>query len=312
VKRRALIAALAAAPLAGSAGCSTAEEQPGGPVRIATGSQTAVYYLYGKAIATLIDHGLPKVHASVLVTAASAENVRRVLARTAEVGFTQADIAGDLGAEASGQLVSLARLYDDSVHLVVRQVSDIKALADLKGRRVSLGAAGSGTGITAERLLTVGPPGLDGSFQKLRLGLDDSVAALRDGTIDAFFFSGGLPVGAIGSLAQSMAIRLVDLTSYVEPLRTKYGEYYADRVVPRSTYSGVAPAQTIGIPNYLVVRASMAENMAYHLTKLLFDGRDTLAKAHPAGARLNVRSAISTPPLDLHPGAAHYYRDVKV
>jgi uncharacterized protein len=307
MRRRAL---LALPPLALLAACSSGEPDPSGPLRIATGSQTAVYYLYGGAIATLIRQRLPKVQPSVLVTAASAQNVKMVLEGSAEVGFTQADIAADTP-NAPAALAALARLYDDYVHLVVRRTGPIQSLADLIGRKVSIGAPGSGTGITANRLLTVGLNGLPGKVNTLQYGLDDSAAALRDGRIDAFFFSGGLPVHAIASLAQSVTVRLVDLHDYVERLRAQYGEYYADRVVPRSTYSGVEATQTIGIPNYLVVRASMAESMAFALTKLLFDGRDTLAKAHPAGARLNVRSAISTPPLNLHSGAARYYRSVK-
>jgi hypothetical protein len=303
-----LLAAVLAIPLTA---CDSGEPAPSGKVRIATGSQAAVYYAYGSAMAQLIRDRLPDVQPSVLVTAASAENVNLVLAGSAEVGFTQADIAGEGALRSPGQLVTLARLYDDYVHLVVRQPSDIHSLADLRGRRVSLGAPGSGTGITANRLLSVGPTGLADSLQREQLGLDESVTALREGRIDAFFFSGGLPVAAVDTLAKSVAIRLIDLHDYVPLLRRQFGEYYAERVVPSSTYSGVEPTLTIGIPNYLVVNATMPEPMAYALTRLLFEGRDALARAHPAGARLNVRSAISTPPLSLHAGAAHYYRDIK-
>jgi uncharacterized protein len=308
MRRRAV---LAVPPLVlAAAGCGSGETEPSGRVRIATGSQTAVYYLYGGAIAALIRQRLPKVQPTVLVTAASAQNVKMILDGTAEVGFTQADIAADTPS-APTALTALARLYDDYVHLVVRRTGPIRTLSDLIGRKVSIGAPGSGTGVTANRLLSAGLAGLPGTVQKLQYGLDDSAAALRAGTIDAFFFSGGLPVRAVATLAQSVTIRLVDLHNSVEQLRSQFGEYYTDRVVPRSTYSGVEATQTIGIPNYLVVKAGMAESMAFALTRLLFDGRDTLARAHPAGARLNVRSAISTPPLSLHPGASRYYRSVK-
>jgi uncharacterized protein len=306
VKRRSLLL-LTATALAG-AGCQSGGQRPAGRVRIATGSTAAVYYAYGSAIEKLIRAQLPDVQPSVLVTAASAENVRLVLAGDAEVGFTQADIAA---ADKSGELQALAKLYDDYVHLIVRKASDVRGLGDLREHRVSLGAPGSGTAITAQRLLSVGPAGLGEALQKLQLGLDDSVTALRESRIDAFFFSGGLPVGAIDTLAKSVAIRMVELREYVEPLRKKFGEYYTERIVPLSTYSGIGPTATIGIPNYLVVRATMAQPLAYGLTKLLFDGKDALARAHPAGARLNVRTAISTPPLALHPGAADYYRAVK-
>jgi TRAP transporter TAXI family solute receptor len=281
-------------------------------VRIATGSQAAVYYAYGTAMAQLIRDRLPDVQPSVLVTAASAENVNLVRSGSAEIGFTQADIAADAAGRSPGQLFTLARLYDDYFHLVVRQSGDIHGLPDLHGHKISLGAPGSGTGVTASRLLSVAPDGLADSFQKEQLGLDDSASALREGRIDGFFFSGGLPVAAVETLARSVAIRLVDLHDYVPLLRRRFGEYYTERVVPRSTYSGVDPTLTIGIPNYLVVGAGMAQPMAYALTRLLFEGKDALARAHPAGARLNIRAAISTPPLSLHTGAAQYYRDVKV
>jgi len=310
VRRRAVLSLLATAGL--TAACQSGEQAPSGRIRIATGSQAAVYYAYGTAMAQLIRNKLPDVQPSVLVTAASAENVNLVLGGSAEVGFTQADIAAERADRSPGQLVSLARLYDDYVHLVVRQPSDIHTLEDLRGHKVSLGAPGSGTGVTAGRLLSVRKDDLADSLQRQQLGLDDSVKAIREGSIDAFFFSGGLPVAAIDTLAKSVAIRLIDLHEYVPLLRKAFGEYYTERVVPRSTYSGVEPTLTIGIPNYLVVNATMPEPMAYALTKLLFEGRDALARAHPAGARLNIRAAVSTPPLGLHPGAANYYRDVKV
>jgi uncharacterized protein len=311
MRGRALVAAMCAAVLTTTA-CQNAADEPSGRIRIATGSTTAVYFAYGTAIAEQIRHWYPKAQPAVLVTAASAENVMLVRDGNAELGFTQADIAASDAASASpGQLMALARLYDDYVHLVVRADSGIRKLADLHGQRVSVGAPGSGTGITAERLLSVAEPGIATSLQLSRLGLDDSAAALREKRIDAFFFSGGLPVAAIQRLAQAVPIALVDLREYVQPLRKRYGEFYAERTAPASAY-GVAPTVSIGIPNYLVVRASMPEPLAYALTRLLFESRDALARAHPVGARLNTRSAISTPPLPLHPGAARYYREVKV
>jgi uncharacterized protein len=172
---------------------------------------------------------------------------------------------------------------------------------------VSVGAPGSGTSVTAGRVLMVAgnPPLLPEP-----LGLDDSVAALRERRIEAFFFSGGLPVRAIKQLSETVPLRLIQLGAYATDLRKRFGDYYAERVVPGSTY-GTPVVTSIGIPNYLVVRLDMSRALAYALTKLLFDGRDALARAHPAGARLNIRSAISTPPLRLHPGATRLYREQK-
>jgi TRAP transporter TAXI family solute receptor len=307
VRRRALLAAAATSGLLSA--CQSGAAEATGPLRIATGSSGAVYYKYGTAIAELAKRFLPKVHASVLSTAASQENVHFVIVSRADVGFTQADIAADTESTQPHQLAALARLYDDYVHVVVPAGSRITAFRQLPGQRVSVGATGSGTAVTAERVL--GVVGLADSVVKSQLGLDDSVAALRRGEIDAFFFSGGLPVASIAGLAEQLPIRLLDLSESVKGLRDRYGDYYAERVVPASTYNGVRATVAIGIANYLVVRVSMPEPLAYGVTRLLFEGRDELAKAHQAAGRLNIRSAISTPPLPLHPGAIRYYRAQK-
>jgi uncharacterized protein len=291
------------------AACDSGDAEATGTLRIATGSKGAVYYAYGSAIAELAKKYLPEVTASVLPTNASQDNVHYVLTSRADVGFTQADIAGDGNKTAPGELAALARMYDDYVHLVVAGNGPVKTFDDLRGRRVSVGVGGSGTAITAGHILDVA--GLAKAVVQQPLNLENSVAALQAGTIDAFFFSGGLPVAAITVLAEQFAIRLLDLDKLVPPLRDKYDDYYAERVVPASAYRGIIPAVAIGIANYLVVRVSMPDPLAYGVTRLLFEGRDELAKAHQAAARLNVRSAISTPPLPLHPGALRYYRTQK-
>jgi TRAP transporter TAXI family solute receptor len=305
VRRRALLALALAPPLL--AACESEGGEATGNLRIATGSPGAVYYRYGTAIAELCRRYLPNVHATVLTTAASQINVQSILDGTAEVAFTQADIAADNEANNPRQLAALARLYDDHIHVVVAAGGPIATLHDLTGRRVSIGGVGSGTAITADRVLNVS----DITVERAQLGLDDSVKALRDGTVEAFFFSGGLPVSAIADLAREFPIRLLDLSETVQTLRKRYGDYYAERVVPASTYTGIKAIVAIGIANYLVVRQSMSEPLAYGVTRLLFEGRDELAKAHQAAARLNIRSAISTPPLPLHPGAIRYYRAQK-
>lgn len=309
-KRLVLTAAAAAAVLAaGGAVVASCDDDPPGPpqvIRIATGSTAAVYYQYGQAYADIINRELPGVHATVLVTSASVANVQMVRESRAEVAFAQADILSpDMN---SGDLTAIARVYDDQLHLVVRAGSPIRTLTDLRGRRVSTGAPGSGTFITAERLLKLA--GLDPSIRQQRLGLDDSVAKLRSGGIDAFFFSGGLPVAAIAQLAAQADIRLVDLGAWVPQMRSAYADVYDVRGVPTSTY-GLPQVATIGDPNYLMVPRSMPERLAYDLTRLLIQHREELGHAHPAAEWLDSRTAIHTAPLDLHPGAVRYYRDSK-
>jgi TRAP transporter TAXI family solute receptor len=293
---------LAVATLAGGCGSGTPKLRE---LRIATGSTTAVYYRYGEALATIINRELPGVHATVLITAASAENVELVRQGKAELAFTQADI---LSADQSAGLAALARVYDDQLHLVVPNSSPIHSLADLRGHKVSIGAEQSGTAITTGRLLALAK--LNDALTVERLNLDNSVAALRKGSIDAFFFSGGLPVDAIKQLNDQSAIRLVDLGEWVPRMRQTYSDVYDERGVPNSVY-GTPPVTTIGDPNYLVVPASLPDQIAYDLTRILIERREELGHAHPAAEWLDSRTAINTTPLPLHPGAMRYYRDTK-
>ena len=172
---------------------------------------------------------------------------------------------------------------------------------------MSVGAQGSGTVVTVRRLLTVARMrGID----ERQLSLDDSVAALTAGEIDAFFFSGGLPVAGIKELSAKVSTRLVDLSKWAGDLRKSYSDVYVVRDVPLSAYQMPAVA-TVAVPNLLVVASSMEEELAFDLTRLLLERREVLAAAHPAAERLDIRSAIATLPVPLHPGAARYYRSIK-
>ncbi|MFG2109003.1 TAXI family TRAP transporter solute-binding subunit [Micromonospora chersina] len=292
--------------VAGLAGC---RDEPTEPVRIriATGSPTAVYHAFGQSLAALLNRELPGVRASVVVTAASAQNVRLVGAGEAELGFTQADVLPPHAPEHPAVL-AVARVYDDLLHLVTTAGGPVRTLADLRGRRVSVGADGSGTEVTATRLLSVAQ--LGGTVVQEHLGLDDSVAALRAGRIDAFFFSGGLPVRGVAELAGRTSIRMVDLGEWTEPLRSGYGQVYVTRDIPRSVY-GADPVSTVANPNYLIVRADLPTELVREVTRLLMDRREELAAAHPAAGRMSPRAAIVTTPLPLHPGAAEWYRATK-
>lgn len=278
-------------------------------VRIATGSRTAVYYTVGNALASVINRHLPGATASVLVTAASAENVRLVSEHAAEIGFTQADILA-VKDRPPPPLSALARVYDDLLHLVVRAGDPIQHLQDLRGKRVAVGAKGSGTAVTVERLLAVAQMGSPSQIERADLGLDDSIRALSRGDIDAFFFSGGLPVKGIKELSDRRPARIVDLSSWAGGLRERYSDVYVVRDVPTSVYHTRA-VSTVAVPNLLVVATSMADDLAFDLTRLLIEQREALTAAHPAAERLDVRSAIDTLPIKLHPGAAGYYRSVK-
>lgn len=314
---RLLAAAVAVAAVWAAAGGCGGQPPPRGPLRIATGGQGGVYYAYGQGLAELVREHWGGQDVQVLATAASVENLRMVARGDADVAFTLADAAA-LGVEgkppfpAPQPVQALARLYDNYVHLVVRADVLVRGLPDLRGKAVSTGAADSGTELVAARLLSLA--GIDPArdLTRRRLGVDESAAALRSGSIQAFFWSGGLPTRAITELARELPIRLVDLAGHAAALRELHGEFYAERTIPASAYAMDGAVATIGVPNYLVVGTAMEERVAHELTRLLFSDREALTRAHPEARRLNRRAAIGTWPVPLHPGAARYYREAKL
>ncbi|MFI7050996.1 TAXI family TRAP transporter solute-binding subunit [Streptosporangium canum] len=282
---------------------------------IATGQHGGVYLDYGTGLAKAVSTALPGIRPQVLTTGASVDNLRLITARRADVAFALADSAALAvrGAPpfARPQPVrALARLYDNYVHLVVQAGSGITSLAGLRGKAIAGGAAGSGTEVIVERLLRVADLDPDRDLTVRSMDLEASAEALRAGSIDAFFFSGGLPTKTISELAARRIIRLVDLRSYAGPMRRRHGEFYSERTIPASAY-GLPESGTIGVPDYLIVREDMDDALAYALTELLFTHREALEEAHPEARRLNVRAAFSTDPVALHPGAVRYYRGTR-
>ncbi|WP_232075466.1 TAXI family TRAP transporter solute-binding subunit [Phytohabitans suffuscus] len=273
-------------------------------IRIATGSRTAVYFAVGTALAGIVEQELPETDAVAMVTAASAENVQLIVDNEAEIGFTQADILVT-GATPDPRIAALARVYDDLLHLVVRDEGPIRTLDHLRGRRVSIGARGSGTVVTVRRVLDVAK--LTGRLSAVELNLDDSLKALALGEIDAFFFSGGIPVSGIKQLAGK---RIVDLSNTVTDMRKRWSDVYVVRDVPVSAYQ-LPPVSTVAVPNFLVVPRQMDDDLAFDLARMLLERRDVLARAHPAAENLDIRSAVATLPVPLHPGAAEYFKSVK-
>jgi hypothetical protein len=304
--------------LAGLAGCPGGSDEPrlAGPLRIATGEVGGVYNDYGAGIADAVMAEFPELRPQALTTDASVANLRLLDARDAEVAFTLADTAADAVAGSGPfsqriDVVALARLYDNYVQLVVPARSPVQTLTDLRGRRLSTGAAASGTDLVADRLLAVAKLRQGPDVRTVNLGIEASSRALRSGEIDAFFFFGGIPTPAVAELAGETPIRVVPLADWVRPLAQRFGGLYTEAVIPASPYGLAAQVSTVSVPNYLVVRRDMDTELAYRLTRLLFSRYAALTRAHPEARRLSVRTAISTYPLDLHPGSARWYREAR-
>jgi hypothetical protein len=288
---------------------------PAAGVTIASGSAQGVYSGYAEAYRRALARDLPKLKVKVVHTNGSFDNLDRLGSGRAQLGFATADTAykatSGPSQPAAPHLRAIARIYDEYLHLVVPGSSPVRSARDLRGLRVSTGAERSSTELTAGRILTAAGISADRDLKRQRLGLDESIAALRDGRIDAFFWSGGLPTPGVRDLAETTDIRLVPLGDQVNPLRASYGAVYRRATVSSTTYEGEPQTVTIAVPNYLVVSAGLDERLVYELTRVLFRYRGTIGAKVPSGRLLDARSAISTMPIPLHAGARRYYRDNK-
>jgi len=310
-----LVGVLALAPGCGGEGSgSGAEKGGGGRLSIATGGTSGVYFVYGGGLAKVVSSNLKGYRATAETTSASVDNLILIRDGGSDVAFTLADTALDAveGREAFKEKVPLrvlAQIYDNYTQVVAKAGSGIKTIEDLKGKRVSVGAPNSGTEVIADRVLEAAKLDPKGDIKRQGLGVDESVQAMKDGSIDAFFWSGGLPTGAITDLVTSDKITMLDTTIYTDQLVKEYGEVYRDETIPKGTYKGVTKdVPTIAVPNYLVVSEKMDEKLAFNLTKLLFDQKDDLVAVHPEAKNLDPkRGAEVIAPIQLHPGAKRYF-----
>lgn len=289
-------------------GCSSA---PALPYVIAGGAESGVYYTYGEQLATQAERELG-VQITVAHTQGSVDNLLRVGSGEALLGFTQGDTAADalagVGAfTESIPVTAVARLYDEYVHVVVPAASDAMQIADLAGRKVSLGAADSGVQVIAQRVLAasgVAPEDVAGS----PLGLEASLAALRTGEIEAFFWVGGLPTPGIERLSEDLPLRLLPLTpAMVERVNDDHLGVYRTAEFPANSYNTGENVPTMMVPNYLIAHADTSPALIRDITRVLFGWNATIADEVRAAAFLDRRQAIFTEPVPLHEGAAEYY-----
>ena len=297
------------------AACSA--EAPGTSTRlsIATGGTGGVYYVYGGALADEITQNVEGVEATAESTAASVDNMFLIENGGSDLAFVSADTAADgvAGVEDFEEPIPaqvLAQLYLSPIQVVALDGSGIRSIEDLAGRTVSVGAPNSATEVSAERILTLAGVDPEAGIEREQLGVDESVDAIRDGTIDAFFWGGGVPTGAITDLASTDSIRLLPTGQYVDGIRREYSEVYTESTIPAGSYEGFnEEVGTIAVPNFLLSNESLDEELAYQVTRVLFEQQEDLAQAHPEAEKLELQSAQQVAPLELHPGARRYYEE---
>lgn len=280
---------------------------------IATGGTGGVYYPLGGGIATEIRENIEGYDATVQETNASVDNVLLLQTGAADLALVVGDTAaaaveGVEPFEAPVAICSIGNLYSNFMQLVTTQDTGIASVADMKGKVVSVGAPGSATEVGAVRVIEAA--GLDpaADIERRQLGAAETVAALRDGTIDAGFWSGGLPTGALVDLASTGEMKIVPIAEHAEALASKYGGYYIARDVPANTYQGQAEAvPVIASPNVLVARTDMDETLQQNITAAIFDNKEDLVQVHPAAKELDPTTAGKMPFIETCPGAQAYY-----
>ncbi|HEY7496972.1 MAG TPA: TAXI family TRAP transporter solute-binding subunit [Vicinamibacterales bacterium] len=300
-----------------TAACSSGARETPRFLSIATGGTGGVYYPYGGGLAKILNENLPGVRATAEVTAASVDNLKLIRDGRADIAFTLADTLADAVAGRGpfeGRPVaaaSLAVLYSNYTQIVTAANTGIAAIADLRGKTISTGAPGSGTEIIAIRLLRAAGVDPDRDVTRQGLGASESAGALKDGKIAAFFFSGGLPTAAVQDLAHSpgITIRLVPSGGLLPALQREHGDLYSLLEIPTGAYPGVdRPIPVIGVANVLVVNRSMPADLAYDITRLLFEKKPELAAIHPEASNLDPAKAAKGSPAEYHEGALRYYK----
>ncbi|TCN40933.1 hypothetical protein EV644_105218 [Kribbella orskensis] len=282
----------------------------GGRLTIATGNTTGVYYQLGGALASVISSKVEGYRATASETGASVQNVQGLAAGNYDIAFSLGDTAADAvngvnSFKTKQDVVALTRLYPNYTQVAVRASAGISKIADLKGKRVSTGSPNSGTEVIARRLLEAAglDPARDVTAQ--RLGLPESVDAMKSGSIDALVWSGGIPTGGITDLMTSLGkdVKLIPITDLLQPLQTKYGTIYAQGNIAAAAYKQPADVATIIVPNVLLVRKNMSDELAEKLTKVIYDNKDALVQVNVAAKDITLDNAAKTDPVPLHPGS---------
>lgn len=293
------------------------EPPPSGEVVVSTGVPSGVYAQYGQLLRSQLARDLPQVRVVLTPSVGSVENIERLLSGEADYAIATADsLASHRAGGDTESLAACARLYDDYMQLVVPAASPVRAVADLAGLRVGVGQDRSGVQLVTRELLAAAGLDMERDVTAAREGIHTMPRMLEHDRLDAFFWSGGLPTRAVEQLASRRAIRLVPLGELLPQLRRQgaHTAYYRAAVVPPDAYpevSGTSGVDTVAVANLLVTTVGADVALTERLTASVIRGRDHIATVVHAAQRVDLRTAIYTQPLPLHPGAARYYRSVK-
>lgn len=283
---------------------------------IATGGSSGPYYTLGGAMAKIYKDKLG-YNASVQSTGASVENINLIKTKKADVAFVMSDVttfayAGQENFKEGGaikDLRALAGLYLNYVQIVTLKDRNIKSVADLKGKRVGVGAPNSGVEVNARMVLA----GHGITYDDIKadfLSYAEAIEQLKNNTIDAAFVTSGLPNSAVIDLGTTKDVEIVPIQKAdVDKMAQQY-PFFVSAEIPAGVYNNEQPVQTAAIRNMLLVRSDLSEEQVYKLTKTFFEEMETLRSAHSAAKEVDVKEAGKNLVVPLHPGAEKYYKEV--
>jgi uncharacterized protein len=309
-------AALAAFCAVAASGMATAQQKA---ITIGTGGTGGVYYPLGGGLANLLTKYLPGVQATAEVTGGSVDNLKLIGSGQSEIGFSMADAALDA---AKGQdkfkaakvpLQTLMVLYANRMHIATVEGTGIDKVSDLKGRRLSTGSPGSATEVMAFRVLEAAGLDKDKDVKRERLSVAESVNALKDRKIDAFFWVGGIPTAAVTDLGATpgLKMKLIDHADLADKMNAKYGNLYSKGVIKAGAYPGYdKDNHIVDVWNVLVTGDTMSDEVAYDIVKTMMEKKDELVAVHKEAENFLLEN--QTPdksPVPFHPGAMKYYNE---
>jgi TRAP transporter TAXI family solute receptor len=286
---------------------------------IGTGGTGGVYYPLGGGMAAVLSKYVDGMQATAEVTGGSVANLQLVGTGKPYLAMTMADAGLDAlkGQDKfKGKPVpvrTLLIMYPNRMHVVTVEGSGINSMKDLKGKRVSTGSGGSATEVMAFRVIEAAGLDKDRDMKRERLGVAESVNAIKDRKIDAFFWVGGLPTAAVTDLANTpgLKIKMIDHADLVAKMNKKYGNLYVQDVIPQSTYHGMEKDNhQATVMNLLVAHQNMDDKTAYNIVKAVFEHKDDLVRVHKEAENFKLENQkASATPIPFHPGAIKYYAE---
>ncbi|MBI4537733.1 MAG: TAXI family TRAP transporter solute-binding subunit [candidate division NC10 bacterium] len=284
---------------------------------LATGGTAGTYYPYGGAMSKIWNSKIPGMNVTAQSTGASVENVRLMNRDEVELALVQSDTIDfafhgkEAFKEKLTKMAAMAVLYPELIHIVVRADLNLKAFSDLKGKKIGVGAPGSGTEANFRQLLDVHKMS-KGDISAQYLSFAESADQFKDNRIDAFMVTGGVPTAAIMDVATQRSIRILPIENkMISALEKKY-PFLSAAVIPATAYKGVtADVKTVAVNAVLIVHPKLSESVVYNMTKALFDNQAELAAAHAKGKVLSLAGATKGVSIPFHSGAAKFYKEKK-